>query len=70
MSDKMMLFEAMSAILFAGGSAPQVCGSEKAVTANPASVKQWPDFCSGIAGNLTIQCVNDEFRQFPAKAIN
>lgn len=155
MSDKIMLFGAMSAILFAGGLAPQLFGSEKTETANPASVycaqsgyksetrtrpdgsqyglcifsdgkeceeqaffrgecgveyrrlpepktegfcrsdedcacgthvktgkcfygnklhvnteKQCPDFCSGFAGNLTIQCVNDECRQVPAKAKN
>ncbi len=152
MSDKIMLIGVMSAILFAGGLAPQLFGSEKTETANPASVycaqsaykletrtrpdgsqygvcmfsdgkecEQWsffrgecgveyrkpletqtekfcktaadcacgtnvktgkcfygnklyvntekkcPDFCSGFAGNLTIQCVNDECRQVPAK---
>jgi putative hemolysin len=34
------------------------------------TTKQCPDFCSGFAGNLMIQCVNDECRQVPAKAKN
>ena len=38
MSDKIMFFGALSAILFAAGSAPQLFGSEKAERVNPASV--------------------------------